>query len=506
MPRQARPDLSRLIIVSNRVPDPSDESATAGGLAVALQAALKKDGGMWFGWSGDSSGERESDTVKITEVGNVTYAIVDLTTRDLDEYYSGFANRTLWPLFHYRLDLTDFSRRDMDGYFRVNRFFARMLAPLVEPDDIIWVHDYHLIPLAAELRQMGLKNRMGFFLHIPWPPPDVLFALPPHETIVRGLSSYDLVGFQTDFDAENFAACLVREGLGNRVGSQVFDAYGRLFALAAFPIGTEADKFAEMAADYRHNLLVGRMLRSIEGHRLIIGVDRLDYSKGLSERIEAYARYLENNPTSRGNVVFLQVTPKSRSAVPEYVEMQREIAELAGRVNGALGDLDWTPIRYINRTIKQQALAGLYRIAAVGLVTPLRDGMNLVAKEYVASQDPEDPGVLVLSRFAGAARELEGALLVNPYDIEDVAQSIAIAMDMSLEERKERWQPMFERVSTNDVSAWCDSFLTTLKKTRVMAAAEVDAAAGATEQENTLTRELRQDAKRVLEEAGASGS
>ncbi len=478
--------MSRLIIVSNRVPAPAEGSATAGGLAVALQAALKKDGGMWFGWSGESSGERETDQVKTTEVGNVTYALVDLTRRDLDEYYSGFANRALWPLFHYRLDLTDFSRRDMAGYFRVNRFFARMLAPMVEPDDIIWVHDYHLIPLAAELRQMGLRNKMGFFLHIPWPPPDVLFALPPHETIVRGLSSYDLVGFQTEFDAENFASCLVREGLGNRVGTQVFDAYGRLFALAAFPIGMETDKFAEMAAEYRHNLLVERMLRSIEGHRLIIGVDRLDYSKGLGERIEAYARYVETNPASHGKVVFLQVTPKSRSDVPEYAEMQREIAELAGRVNGTLGDLDWTPIRYINRTIKQQALAGLYRIASVGLVTPLRDGMNLVAKEYIASQDPENPGALVLSRFAGAARELDGALLVNPYDIEDISHAIATAMEMPLEERRERWEPMFDTISKNDVTAWCEDFLHALKKTRVMAAAELDAAAARSARERSF--------------------
>ena len=466
--------MSRLIVVSNRVPAPDDQSASAGGLAVALKAALEKRGGMWFGWSGESSGDRETDRLTITELGNVAYALIDLTQRDLEEYYSGFANRALWPLFHYRLDLTDFSRRDMAGYFRVNRFFARMLAPLVQPDDIIWVHDYHLIPLAAELRQMGLRNRMGFFLHIPWPPPDVLFALPPHETIVRGLSSYDLVGFQTDFDAENFAACLVREGLGSRVGSQVFDAYGRLFAMGTFPIGIEAEEFAKMASDYRRNLLVERMLRSIVGHELIVGVDRLDYSKGLGERLEAYARFIETNPAWHGKVVFLQVTPKSRSDVPEYADMQREVAELAGRYNGQFGDLDWTPIRYINRTIRRQALAGIYRIAKAGLVTPLRDGMNLVAKEYVASQDPENPGALILSRFAGAARELDGALLVNPYDIEDIAQAIASALDMPLEERKERWTSMNERVVKNDITAWCESFLSALGKTRVLAATEFD--------------------------------
>ncbi|MCC6735961.1 MAG: alpha,alpha-trehalose-phosphate synthase (UDP-forming) [Bauldia sp.] len=463
--------MSRLIIVSNRVPALGDGGAAAGGLAVALHAALEQHGGMWFGWSGENSGDKESDRLQTTEVGNITYALVDLTKRDLEEYYAGFANRALWPLFHYRLDLTDFSRRDMAGYFRVNRYFARLLAPLIRPDDIIWVHDYHLIPLASELRQMGLRNRMGFFLHIPWPPPDVLFALPPHETIVRSLSSYDLVGFQTEFDAENFAACLIREGFGSRVGTQVFDAYGRLFGMGVFPIGIETQTFAELAAASTSDVLVERMRHSLDGMQLLIGVDRLDYSKGLGERIQGFSRYIETNPASRGKVVYLQVTPKSRSEVPEYADMQKEIAELAGRVNGSLGDVDWTPIRYINRTVKRQALAGLYRMARAGLVTPLRDGMNLVAKEFIASQDPEDPGVLVLSRFAGAARELDGALLVNPYDTEDIATAIARAMNMPVAERIERWTPMFERIDKHDVMAWCHSFLEALKRTRVMARA-----------------------------------
>ena len=463
--------MSRLVVVSNRVPASSKNAASAGGLSVALQAALAKQGGLWFGWSGETSGERETDQLHRREDGNITYALVDLTQRDLDEYYTGFANRALWPLFHYRIDLTDFSRKDMAGYFRVNRFFARLLAPLVKPDDIIWVHDYHLIPLASELRQMGLKNRMGFFLHIPWPPPDVLFALPPHETIVRALASYDLVGFQTVFDAENFASCLVREGLGRRIGEEVFDAYGRRFALGVFPIGIETDEFATLAADAHLNALVQRLLHSIEGEKLIIGVDRLDYSKGLAQRIEGFSRFIDNNPAARGKVVFLQITPKSRSEVPEYAQMQREIAELAGAVNGTLGDVDWTPIRYINKTITRPALAGLYRIARVGLVTPLRDGMNLVAKEYIASQDPDDPGVLVLSRFAGAARELDGALLVNPYDVEDIATALARAFDMPKDERKTRWRGMFSRIRRQDVMQWCGDFLDALDKTRLMAQA-----------------------------------
>lgn len=460
--------MSRLVVVSNRVPSAKE---SAGGLAVALQAALAEGGGMWFGWSGETSGEREADRVHVRTEKNVDYALVDLTQRDLDEYYSGFANRALWPLFHYRLDLTDFSRKDLAGYFRVNRFFARMLARLIQPDDIVWVHDYHLIPLASELRQLGVRNRMGFFLHIPWPPPDVLFALPPHEELVRSLASYDLVGFQTAFDVENFAACVVREGMGRRVGDQIYDTYGRVFRMGAFPIGIETAAFAKLASESGKDDLVTRLDNSLEGRKLIVGVDRLDYSKGIGQRIESFSRFIETNPDQKGQVVFLQVTPKSRSEVPEYADMQREVAELAGRVNGALGDVDWTPIRYINRTIGRTALAGIYRLADVGLITPLRDGMNLVAKEYVASQNAEDPGVLVLSRFAGAARELDGALLVNPYDVDDTANAIARALTMPREERVARWRGMYARLHRYDINRWLETFLETLNKVEPATAA-----------------------------------
>jgi len=458
--------VSRLVVVSNRVPVPTSKSgpASAGGLAVALDAALRDHGGLWFGWSGKTSGEREIEWLEIRDFGNVTYAVADLNRKDVDEYYSGFANRALWPLCHYRLDLTEFARKDMAGYFRVNRSFARLLAPLIRPDDLVWVHDYHLIPLASELRQMGIKNRIGFFLHIPWPPADVLAALPVHDTIMRGLASYDLIGFQTDYDVENFAGCLMREGFGTSLGGGWFESYGHRFQVGAFPIGIDTEVFVHMAEEGHKNAIVKRTRESLHNCDMIIGVDRLDYSKGIGQRIEAFSRYCEVNPGAKGKVTFLQITPKSRSEVPEYADMQREVAELAGRVNGALGDLDWTPIRYVNRSVSRAALAGLYRIAKAGMVTPLRDGMNLVAKEYVAAQDRNDPGVLVLSRFAGAARELDGALLVNPYDIEATANALARAISMPLEARRERWNSMMPRIRSHDVSAWCRSFLDILEQ------------------------------------------
>ncbi|MGS1094823.1 alpha,alpha-trehalose-phosphate synthase (UDP-forming) [Aquamicrobium terrae] len=454
--------MSRLIVVSNRVPDIA-KGPPAGGLAVALKAALDKHGGVWMGWSGKSSGAKEPGPLHFHEQGPITFALSDLSRRDLSEYYAGFANSVLWPLCHYRLDLTDYARKDMAGYFRVNRFFAERLRPLIQPDDLIWIHDYHLIPIASELRRLGIGNRIGFFMHIPWPPPDVFLTLPVHEAIIGGLTAYDVVGFQTAHDAENFASCLQREGIGGDAGDGWLEAYGRRFRAGAFPIGIATREFAGLARQAVRTAPVKRFADSLEGRDLIIGVDRLDYSKGLTHRIDAYERFLTANPAWHGRTTMLQVTPKSRSDVPGYAAMQRQVAEHAGRVNGALGRLDWVPIRYVNRAIGQNVLAGLYRLARVGLVTPLRDGMNLVAKEFVAAQDPEDPGVLVLSRFAGAARELDGAILVNPYDIEAVGNAIAQALSMPVEARRDRLAPMMKRLEEHDISRWCADFLDVLR-------------------------------------------
>ena len=453
--------MSRLVVVSNRVTVPDKTGAApAGGLAVALQAALEERGGIWMGWSGNSSGNEEPGPLEMQEHGAITYALTDLTDTDVEEYYHGFANRVLWPICHYRMDLAEYGRKEMAGYFRVNRFFAQKLAPLLKEDDIIWVHDYHLIPLAAELRQMGFKNKIGFFLHIPWPPADVLFTMPVHEQIMRGLSQYDLVGFQTDFDLDNFGGGLVREGIGERIdGGKKFSTFGRTFKGGAYSISIETEIFSKFAIKAEKNAMVRKARQSVEGKDLIIGVDRLDYSKGITQRIDAFEQFVATNPDHHNKVTYLQITPKSRSEVPEYEQMQRMVAEQAGRVNGAIGTVYWVPIRYINRSVPRPVLAGLYRLAKIGLVTPLRDGMNLVAKEYVAAQDPEDPGVLVLSRFAGAARELRGALLVNPYDIEGTAHAIARGLSMPLDERKQRWQMMMDHLLTYDINRWCDDFL-----------------------------------------------
>ncbi|WP_395664853.1 trehalose-6-phosphate synthase [Methylocella sp.] len=448
--------VGRLIVASNRVPVPSNSGApAAGGLAVALQAALRVRGGVWFGWSGKTAAEAESRDLAKKTVGPITFAVADLTRRDVEEYYHGFANRVLWPICHYRLDLAHMSERCAEGYFRVNEFFARRLARLVAPDDVIWIHDYHMIPLAEALRRQGVKNRIGYFHHIPWPAPATAQALPHYERLLRAFSAYDVVGFQTQPDADNFRDCLIEAaGAKPRAGGRV-EAYGRSFEVEAFPISIDPESFALEARLAERNSLVKRLRASLEGRDMIIGVDRLDYSKGIKHRIEAFGAYLEASPeAAKARVTMLQITPKSRSEVPEYARIQREVAEEVGQLNGKFGDVDWTPLRYINKPLSQSALAGLYRLAKVGLVTPLRDGMNLVAKEFVAAQPPEDPGVLVLSQFAGAAQELEAALLVNPYDIGATAAAIARAVAMPLGERQERWGDLMRVLRDNSIDHW----------------------------------------------------
>ena len=454
-------NVSRLVVVSNRVGVP-DGSARAGGLEVAIRAALRRRGGLWFGWSGRVA-DNGPGAPKTLEQDNISYVTVDLKKDDYDEFYNGFANRVLWPILHYRLDLAEYSRRDLGGYMRVNEFFARNLEKFLRPDDTIWVHDYHLIPLAKALRARGLKNRIGFFIHIPWPPPEILAALPNHDQLIPALCDFDLVGFQTETDATNFSRYLANECSLKRLDSDRFAVDGRAVEIGVFPVGVETEAFARLARRAIETSFVREVLESLSGRSMIIGVDRLDYTKGITERLHAFERFLTNFPDWRGKVTYLQITPRSRSSIPEYVEMARQVGEAVGRINGTFGEASWTPVRYINKAHSRTALAGLYRAAPAALVTPLRDGMNLVAKEYVAAQNPDNPGVLILSRFAGAARECAAALLVNPYDPEGVAIAINRALSMPLEERRQRHAHNYRVLVQNDITQWAERFLALLE-------------------------------------------
>ena len=456
--------MARVVVVSNRVGIPNrDGGARAGGLEVVLRSFLKRKRGVWFGWSGKNVPKGE-EVVREVEHSGVTYVTTDISRGDFQEFYNGFANRMLWPILHYRLDLAEFSRRDLSGYRRVNAHFANELNSLLQPDDVIWVHDYHLIPLAKMLRDRGHRNRIGFFLHIPFPPPEILTALPNHEWLIPQLTAYDLVGLQTDNDATNLARYFENECRLEKRSNLVYQTAERTVRVGAFPIGIETQEFSRLARRSARSPLVRSVVESLAGRALMIGVDRLDYSKGLAQRMDAFERFLALYPDWRGKVTYLQITPKSRSEIQEYAGMERTISEAAGRINGAYGEVAWTPIRYVNRAYSRSALAGLYRAARVGFITPLRDGMNLVAKEYIAAQDAENPGVLVLSRFAGAAAECTAAILVNPYDPEAVATSIAHALSMPLEERRSRHAALFQVISENDLNWWGEHFLAALTK------------------------------------------
>ncbi len=450
----------RLVIVSNRVGDP--RKAAAGGLAVALGDALAKSGGLWFGWSGKVSEDRASGEVHRSRSGPVELVTMDLSQADHDTYYAGYSNQALWPALHYRLDLADFAAGFFSGYQRVNRLFAHKLAAMLRPDDVIWVHDYHLIPLADELRALGCRQRIGFFLHIPLPPPPILAAIPGHKWLMRSFFAYDLVGLQTRSDADHFARFVQEEAGATALGDGGFEALGRRVIARPFPIGIDVAEFQRLAGS-NDSRQTEAMLKKQYGHRqLLVGIDRLDYSKGLPHRFRAFRELLANYPENLNSATLIQIASPTRESVSAYEELRRELEGLAGEINGAHGELDWMPIRYLHRTWARRRLPALYRCARVALVTPLRDGMNLVGKEYVAMQDEADPGVLVLSRFAGAAEQMRQALLVNPYDIPATAQAIQRALRMPLAERQERHAALLAHIREHDVHEWSRTFLDTL--------------------------------------------
>lgn len=460
-----RPD-RRLVIVSNRVAMPKRNGGAAGGLAVGVLGALREHGGMWFGWSGELTNGSASDA-KIVTRGKIDYATITLNDTDYEQYYNGYSNRVLWPTCHYLLDFIGYRRSDFEGYRRVNRVFAAKLLPLLKPDDIIWIHDYHLIPLASELRAAGVDNPIGFFLHVPFPSYEVLRAIPGYEYLLRCMCAYDVIGFHTAGDLAAFQTC-IREPV---VGAEFLDTHrikvsGNVLIADVFPIGIDVDELQELATAAQGLKQVQNMVNSLAGRELIIGVDRLDYSKGLLQRFLAYERLLEKYPNARKRVTLMQIAPRTRVGVRAYDEIRSELEQMSGRINGRFADTDWVPIRYLNKGIGRKPLMGFFHHAAVGLVTPVRDGMNLVAKEYVAAQDPQDPGVLVLSSLAGAARELTEAVIVNPHDQDEVADGIATAVNMPLDERRARHTSMLDILRKNDIKAWRTRFVNALLERR----------------------------------------
>lgn len=454
--------MKRLIIVSNRTPG---KGPAAGGLAVALRKVLSERDGFWFGWSGKLTDTPAPDA-RFEDVEGLKVGQIDLTREDHHAYYNGFSNSILWPSFHLRLDLATIEAHWYEGYRRVNAQFARALRPHLRPDDAIWVHDYHLIPLATELRNLGVRNRIGFYLHIPFPTVDALYAIPHHNELMRDLSRYDTVGMQANRDVAAFTEFAEHQSPSTLSGSPLQSVDFSRTEVAAFPIGSDPDAFAKLAVSPAAIKMIRRMERVLGEQKLILGVDRLDYSKGLPQRVEAYEKLLANNAQLRRITHMLQVAPPSRDAIKEYQETSDALDGMCGRVMGRFAEPDWQPLTYVKRAYGQPSLAGLYRLARVGLVTPLRDGMNLVAHEYVGSQNPDDPGVLVLSRFAGAAEIFEDALQVNPFDTDETAEALRLALSMSLDERKARWQTLMASAQAHNVDRWAENFLKHLNPER----------------------------------------
>ncbi|UJR83014.1 Hypothetical protein I5071_50790 [Sandaracinus amylolyticus] len=469
IPRARTKGGAPLVVISNRLPDApacsageSERARNVGGLVSGLGPALSARNGVWLGWSGG----RHADALElaIDATSSPVRASFDLRPEWHARFYNGFANGSLWPIFHGFPGRARYDERDWNAYVEVNDFFAQQASRLASRGGTVWAHDYHLLLVGAALRRLGHHGPIGLFVHIPFPPLDLFETIPWARELIEGMLAFDLVGFHVRRYASNFVHCAqrlassaVRTDRGVRTAS-------REVRVGVFPMGIDAEIFEE-TDDARFDDMT-ELHAVLRGRKLVLGVDRLDYSKGIVERLEAFGRMLEIFPEWRARVSMLQVAVPSRADVPEYAEQRRAIETLVGRINGLYGEAHWVPVRYVYRSYGRAELAALYRAADVGFVTPLRDGMNLVAKEYVASQAVANPGVLVLSRFAGAADELDGAVLTNPHHRDGMARDLARALEMPHEERAQRHASMMARVRGSTPEGWASDFLRTLEAAR----------------------------------------
>lgn len=459
----------RLLVVSNRLPElrssaggPEGAPRNVGGLVSAIEPALRTRQGVWLGWSGRTVPHADATEVGLDDTSSPHIAWMDFPEVWRRDYYNGMCNSALWPLLHSFPSRVRIEDADWAAYQRANSGFAIAAMRLVGAGDPIWIHDYHLFLLGHELRQHGHTGPIGLFLHVPFPGPDILWILPWAEEVLIALFALDLIGFHTEGFARNFIDC-ARLVPGARVGDDVIEYRGRRTRVGVFPIGIIPEQFQEKA-EPSSEVEADKVMRAIAPSRLVLGVDRLDYTKGIPERVSAFARLLELQPEWRRRICLVQISVPSRADVADYVEQRERVERIVGRANGSLGDADWVPIRYLYRAFGRQQLSLLYRHAAVGYVTPLRDGMNLVAKEYVAAQDPENPGVLVLSRFAGASAELGDAIITNPWHGDGLARDLDRALRMGLDERRARHARLLDKVNCTTANTWAESFLTMLSK------------------------------------------
>lgn len=446
------PNKAGLVVVSNRTPPAAaGRQRQVGGLVSALEPALRSHDGIWLGWSGgEAEGDRE---LTIDDESLPVRASFEFATGWREHFYGGFCNRALWPLFHSFPSRVRYSDADWLAYVAANREFARHAHALIAPTGTVWMHDYHLLLAAQALRALDFTGPIGMFLHIPFPARDLFDTLPWADEVLAAMMKFDLVGFHTEQWADNFRGCVKARGWTPQ-----------LPAIGVLPIGVDPQTFGVEAGIVDRE--VAGLRAALGSRKLILGVDRLDYAKGIPERLLAFECLLEQHPSWRGNVSFVQVSVPSREDVPEYAELRQRVENLVGRINGRFGEADWVPVRYLYRSYDHTVLAQLYRLADVALVTPLRDGLNLVAKEFVLSQKSENPGVLVLSRFAGAAEELRDAVLTNPFHPDGLANDLDRALQMDLGERRRRHELLAAALANQTPQRWASAFLDRLASTR----------------------------------------
>ncbi len=458
-----------MIVISNRLPASLRPVAggwrserSSGGLATAMNPMMRKYGGLWIGWSGESARIGDAKRQEILDKWRAEdhLVAVEIPPETEQHFYEGYANQTLWPLFHHFPSRLTFDPKGWAAYKTANELFRDAVVGEYREGDLLWVHDYHLMLLPRMLREALPKAAIGFFLHIPFPSSEVFRVLPEREDLLEGVLGADLVAFQTYSHLQHFRSSLLRV-IGRESRLDEAEAGGRSVRLDALPIGIAPDDFTSVLEKAESRRRVEELRRRHQGRRILLAVDRMDYTKGIPERLRTYRRLLERRPDLRGKVVLLQVAVPSREHIFSYEALRRQVNELVGEINGQYATPEWTPVMYIRRGLSRQELVALYAAADIAWVSPLRDGMNLVAKEYVACKTDQD-GVLILSEFAGAAEEMGEALIINPNDEDRTAAVVEAALALTSEERRRRMAALQDRVYRNDVSAWSRSFLSAL--------------------------------------------
>ena len=451
----------RVVAVSNR--GLSAAKPSAGGLAVALGEALSHEKSVWFGWSGELS-DHPGDPAVTMQSDLCQRAVIDLTPAAFQPYYDGYCNSTLWPILSSCPKWAHFSPAYYPAYLQVNQTFARHLEPILTQDDIVWVHDYHLIPLAAALRQRGCHQAIGFFIHTPFPDPQTFRAIPEHSELAKQWLAYDLIGMQTGRDIANFKTYL-RDTLPVRITDETTLHYlQRRIWLKHFPIGIDVASIRTLQPSSTGNTLIAKIRAEAQQRTLMIGVDRLDYAKGIPRKIKAFSDLMAHNPSMRRRVSLVQVAAPSRDGLEPYQRLRKKTTQLVAATNSLYGDAEWTPVLFWHETVDRSVLPSLYALSPVCVVSSVADGMNLVAKEYVACQDAENPGVLVLSQESGAAEQLNDAILFPAKNRQALTQAYHSALHLSLTERKRRYTALIDNIQSEDLHHWCHSYLHALRR------------------------------------------